>query len=687
MEEVPSSKPMSASGLKIRRRPSSNQLTSNPNRPDSRQKQEARKFLEALSPSDYERAVAFMGATNPTTRIHLNTTMRKLNPDLQSKLLDFLDLVEIETCELLLSTLHPFSPEDCGNLFVLQYHIDFDRYLTILKLSQENLNQFLSIMNDMDAADMRQVFKVSLECGMSVELLLELMITQREEDSCPMCKARRRIKKEFLRIHDFYSKNGPKYNREKSIYEYELFEKRDFALDPLSDFFSISVNPLTDKPEISLSDAAGRAIATKQHKIDTKLICDDCKREVYEYALRAGNDAEIWHTLWQDRLDMHEQARDKNVMKSKWWGNEIREIEYKDTVRAITKANKNTKRRKREERKRLEEEKKSKAMEEERNMLKMIKKKMITDALDSDNRWMHQELNTQRKSLDVRNLAASLEFETDYGLHEDSTKTRKNPRSSKLEEYHPISKIPLTKAAASAAFGTDPIIVEDESAKLREYNFEFKEAKEKLDWRRDEQRRQREASERANFEENLDSWRRASRECLDKINQKYKKQEHLRTKKIEKRDEQKRINRELRNAMRLDAEERAREAAKMEMERQRIKKEEEAREAQCRFDMGLAESDQRAIDRFWGLPTDAEKKRRLEEFLRRQFEARIRDKRAMMVAVGGEISVPKTFAKEVPDILGVEKFRIKTVSSISSISSSISSSSSSTTRCHIKLPS
>ena len=81
----------------------------------------------------------------------------------------------------------------------------------------------------------------------------------------------------------------------------------------------------------------------------------------------------------------------------------------------------------------------------------------------------------------------------------------------------------------------------------------------------------------------------------------------------------------------------------------------------CRFEMGLAESDQRAIDRFWGLPTDSEKKRRLAEFLRKQFELRIRKQRAMMVAVGGKISVGKNFAREVPSILGVEKFRIKTM--------------------------
>ena len=52
---------------------------------------------------------------------------------------------------------------------------------------------------------------------------------------------------------------------------------------------------------------------------------------------------------------------------------------------------------------------------------------------------------------------------------------------------------------------------------------------------------------------------------------------------------------------------------------------------------------------------------RLEEMRRRLFEARIRDKRAMMVAVGGEISVAKNVALDVPETLGLPQYRIKTL--------------------------
>ena len=54
-------------------------------------------------------------------------------------------------------------------------------------------------------------------------------------------------------------------------------------------------------------------------------------------------------------------------------------------------------------------------------------------------------------------------------------------------------------------------------------------------------------------------------------------------------------------------------------------------------------------------------RRRLAEFLRKKFEARIRDRRAMMVAVGGEISVDKGVAVKVPKLLNLPLFRIKTL--------------------------
>jgi hypothetical protein len=88
-------------------------------------------------------------------------------------------------------------------------------------------------------------------------------------------------------------------------------------------------------------------------------------------------------------------------------------------------------------------------------------------------------------------------------------------------EFHKESKIPLTKEASSAAFGTQPIVVPDETKELLQWQFELQETKEKLDWRRDEQERQRKAAERANFEANLGVWLDGAQEVKDKIEAKY----------------------------------------------------------------------------------------------------------------------------------------------------------------------
>jgi hypothetical protein len=151
----------------------------------------------------------------------------------------------------------------------------------------------------------------------------------------------------------------------------------------------------------------------------------------------------------------------------------------------------------------------------------LIRKNMIQSALTSDDKWIHQELDSQGKSLNTRNLSASLEFETSYGRHEHAQTARKNDRSTTRMEFHKESKIPLTKEASSAAFGTQPIVVPDETKELLQWQFELQETKEKLDWRRDEQERQRKAAERANFEANLGVWLDGAQEVKDKIEAKY----------------------------------------------------------------------------------------------------------------------------------------------------------------------
>jgi len=230
-----------------------------------------------------------------------------------------------------------------------------------------------------------------------------------------------------------------------------------------------------------------------------------------------------------------------------------------------------------------------------------------------------------------------------------------------FQQFHAESGIPLTAEAASAAFGTAPLVVADETRDLKEWESELAETRKKLDWRKAETKRQREAAERANFEANKAGWLEGAQEVKDKITAKYDRQLWLREAKIEKRNQEKILNKIRREEMRSRAEARLLEDERREVERKHAEALEVRREVACRFEMSLHEEDQCSIDRFWGLPTAKEKARRLEEFLRRQLEKRIRDQRAMMVAVGGEISVSKAVAKGVGAILGLEDCHIRTL--------------------------
>jgi len=628
-------------------------------------KQAQREFLKLLEhlPNDLERAVAFMGVASIDARIHLNTVMKKApTEEFRLRILDFLDKLDVAICENLLRVLNPLSGELMVDLFNLQFEIDWDRYMMTLALAQETLTKFITIMFDMSAEDRERVIKTSFECNMTMEMFLGLLITTADEPKCPICTARRKIGKEVVRINNLIDpKAAAKFSRPTSIYENELVEKRDFILNPTTDFYSISFDEEAKKTTIFFSDASGQAIASKEHVVDTKIICNSCKEEVYTFALRAGNDLEMWHALWQSRLDLLEQARKLDVEKSRWWVEEKRNMEFVETVKAIIRAKKNTKQRKRDLKKRQEQEERKRKQKEAEDLKKIIFKNMIRDAVETDGKWMQQELKSQGKSLNTRNLAASLEFETAYGLHERSRKERKNARSTSLKEYHPDSGIPLTAEAASEAFGTNPIVVKDESKELNQWKFQLQEAKKKLDWRRDEQERQREAAEKANFEENMDRWLEDAQEVKDKIEAKYQRQQWLRQQKIDKRNGRKRLDKILRDKMHKEAEMRRAEDARQELERQHRLAEEEHRQQAERHKMALNEADQRGVDRFWGIPTAKEKERRLEEMRRRLFEARIKDKRAMMVAVGGEISVAKDVALSVPETLGLPQYRIKTL--------------------------
>ena len=401
--------------------------------------------------------------------------------------------------------------------------------------------------------------------------------------------------------------------------------------------------------------------ASRAYTVDTKILCAGCKVSVYRVALMSSDDTPIHHLLYDVKHDMLRQRRDQSVLKGRWWNEEKREADFKATVDAIVQANHSTKIRKRDERKKRESAAERARLAALHAAQEKAHSDMVNEALEDDVRWKSQHQQSLMKSLSTTSLLAALSFETSYGVHEPAQKGRKNLRSTKRAEYHDESGIPLTAASAAVKFGTAHDVVEDESMKLNEWVGDLSETKAKLDWRKEEQRRQREASERVNFDLNKEKWLVDAQVVQDKITGKYNRQAFIRTEKIKKRDEEKRINNLLRKAMREESDRRYAEAMEAENARMRRKAEEEAVELAERKRMSVAEAEQTYVDRFWGFPTTAEWNRREEERRRREYERRLIDKRAMMAAVGGEISVSKKVALGAADVLGIDIMKMKTM--------------------------
>lgn len=194
--------------------------------------------------------------------------------------------------------------------------------------------------------------------------------------------------------------------------------------------------------------------------------------------------------------------------------------------------------------------------------------------------------------------------------------------------------MPLTAAAASELFGTAPIVVADDTKAIVEWRKAGTETDRKLERRRQFQKWQTEQSKEEQFKTDAEEWKKAAMVIEDRRNQLLAEERMRKEKKLAARAQEKARLKELRTQMRAEAEEREKREAEAELKRKRILLAEYGREARERCRMALAEADQCAIDRYWGIPTEYERLRRLEEVRRREWEKRVRNRHSRMAQVG-----------------------------------------------------
>lgn len=130
------------------------------------------------------------------------------------------------------------------------------------------------------------------------------------------------------------------------------------------------------------------------------------------------------------------------------------------------------------------------------------------------------------------------------------------------------------------------------------------------------------------------SWRADARAIEERVESMRDKERELHVEALAKRMAEKNALSERRGRMREEAARRARRARELEDEEARRRREERAREAVEAKSMAMEEAAQRCVDEYWGLPTKWQYYRRLEEYRRRVWAARIADRRKRMIQVG-----------------------------------------------------
>jgi len=129
-------------------------------------------------------------------------------------------------------------------------------------------------------------------------------------------------------------------------------------------------------------------------------------------------------------------------------------------------------------------------------------------------------------------------------------------------------------------------------------------------------------------------WRREAVELDTQKAQRLEKERQLHVQLLEERQRLKAMGSARRAAMRSEAAARAAREAELAAEEARRLAEERAREQRERVEMSLEEARERCVDDYWGLLTKWAYYRRLEEYKRKVWLARIADRRRRMIQVG-----------------------------------------------------
>jgi len=393
-------------------------------------------------------------------------------------------------------------------------------------------------------------------------------------------------------------------------------------------------NPQGDT-EILFVDRVSESLGIAPHPpspIDTTYLDTNSRHAVYEYVSELGNESEFHHKVGKEKLDLMQAGADLIRDKGRWWAKEAQQRKVLTVKLKVREIRESVRVRKHRAVKAAE-----KAAEDER--LRMIevrkqtdKAQMIMAALDSADKWNEQDAKTTAKVAAKKELMARLQMNPPDSDPPEVARQR-GGKSHHLAEWSEDG-LPRTAAAAAAEFGTAVYQEEDTRKENSAWHKEGKH-REKVSRRRQDMRDNAiDGAKQQGWTQQCDEWRKQVQDIEDANNRRLERERLAHQRKLEERARLKLEANIKRAKLRKTAEEEAEAARKRANDAALRKVLELEREANERLMWGIEEARQCAIDPFWGLPTEWERLRRLEEERRRIWEARIGDRRTRMVQIG-----------------------------------------------------
>lgn len=492
-------------------------------------------------------------------------------------------------------------------------------------LDVESRSRLLSYTDKMTAAE-RQHLGQACSSLLPLRALLQLL-DNLPDQACSLCRAKRECKRHYLLCQNMDAE--PEHDRlhfphNDTLYSFEHLETKRVKEGEKK------MGEPSLLARLGLADSMHCVFYNSTHRVDTSMLCRACKEEVYAYVGEVGNDREVFHLIGSNKLKLLKLQSQHDAARAQWWTYEAHRNQLATTLAVIFESRKNEKKRAK------------KAEQEQRYTLAILRRSeqltraredrtiMLERCIKADRKWQQNLRQDADRMLAKRTIYSLLQIsEHDESLLHQPTlllwkrcEVEGGGISSRKRELSE-NGIPLTADAASAVFGSRTLVVADETEDLRHQKALAISRETELSAHRNMMLEDSTDLLRAQKVQELKQWVMYSEAIEDTRRHRKAGEEHMREQRRKRREEERAYLRRLRLELRKESQNRAEEERRAIEDMRAAKQNELAAEANQRFAMMLAETEQCAIDRFWGVTTESQRLRRLDQMQRVIWTSRI----------------------------------------------------------------